>query len=124
MVQLMKEYSILQYAHIGDSVYETLIRKYLIEKGIVKIKELKEESLKYVTARGQAYFIEKLSSFFTEEEKDFLRRGRNVKTNSKPKSCDILTYKHATAFEALIGKLYMEDNMDRIKEIIKEIVKE
>ena len=120
----MKEYSILQYAHVGDSVYETLIRKYLIEKGIVKIKDLKEESLKYVTAKRQAYFIEKLSSFFTEDEKDFIRRGRNVKTNSKPKNCDIITYKYATAFEALIGKLYMEDNMNRINEIINEIVKD
>jgi len=120
----MKEYSILEYAHIGDSVYETLIRKYLIEKGIAKIKDLKEESLKYVTAKRQAYFIEKLSSFFTEEEKDFLRRGRNVKTNSKPKGCDIITYKYATALEALIGKLYMDNNMDRIKEIMGEIEKE
>ena len=120
----MKEYSILEYAHVGDSVYETLIRKYLIEKGIAKIKDLKEESLKYVTAKRQAYFTEKLSSFFTEEEKDFIRRGRNVKTNSKPKGCDIITYKYATALEALIGKLYMDNNMDRIKEIMEEIEKE
>lgn len=119
------EYNLLQYAYIGDAIYEVLVRDYLLSKNIVKTKELREESLLFVSAKKQAYFLEVLSNgFLNDDELDIVRKGRNAKVHSKPKNCDILTYKYATSFEVLIGFLYKNNNFDRIKEIFDEILKE
>ena len=119
------EYNLLQYAYIGDAIYEVLVRDYLLSKNIVKTKELREKSLLFVSAIKQAYFLVVLSNgFLNDDELDIVRKGRNAKVHSKPKNCDILTYKYATSFEVLIGFLYKNNNYDRIKEIFDEIVKE
>ena len=49
--------NMLVLAYLGDSIYETYIRKYLIDKGIAKVKDLQRESIKYVSAKGQAYYL-------------------------------------------------------------------
>ena len=121
----MMEYNLLQYAYIGDAIYEVLVRDYLIDNNIVKTKELRERSLLFVSAKRQAYYLKKLEEegFFNSEELEIIRKGRNVKVHSKPKNCDILTYKFATAFEVLVGFLYKNKKEIRIKEIFKEIIK-
>ena len=118
------DYNILVYAYIGDAYYELLVRNYLIDMGIAKVKDLKEASLKYVSAKRQAYYLEKISNILSLEELDIVKRGRNAKVNSRPKNCDILTYKHATALECLIGYLYKKGDILRIQEIFGEIVSE
>ena len=55
------------------------------------------------------------------EEKDIVFRARNHKGSRHPKNTDILTYKYATGFEALIGYLYLEGKQDRINEIMEKI---
>lgn len=119
----IKEINALTLAYLGDSVYEIYIRKYLISKGISKVKELQEEAIKYVSANGQAKYLKELleKNFFNEEEVTIITRGRNHKGSRHPKGCDIVTYKHATGFETLIGHLYLENKIDRIEEIMKEI---
>lgn len=118
-----KEINVLTLAYLGDSVYEIYIRKHLINKGIFKVKELQEEAIKYVSANGQTKYLKKLieRNYFTEEEINIINRGRNHKGSRHPKGCDIVTYKYATGFEALIGYLYLENKLDRIEEIMKEI---
>ena len=123
------DYNLLQYAYIGDAVYELLVRTYLCEINIVKTKDLREKSLLFVSAKRQAYFLECLEkdNFLLEEEREIIRKGRNCKVHSKPKNCDILTYKYATAFEVFIGFLYHNNYINRINEIfdkIKKIVKD
>lgn len=118
----MKDYNILVYAYIGDAYYELLVRDYLIDKGICKVKDLKNASLNYVSAKSQAKILDKITDILTLEENDIVKRGRNAKTNSRSKSCDILTYKHATALECLFGYLYKNNNIDRIKELFDVIV--
>lgn len=115
--------NILVYAYIGDSIYELHIRKYLIDRGIKKVNDLQKESINYVSAKSQAKFLNDLieKSFFSEEEMDIIRRARNNKGTSHPKNTDILTYKHATALEAIIGYLYLNDNYIRIDEIMNHI---
>lgn len=116
--------SILKYAYLGDAIYELYVRKYLISKNICKLKDLQEESLKFVTAKRQAYFVKCLEEgFLTELETDIIRRGRNLKTNSKPKSCDIVTYRYATGLEVLFGYFYSIKKEDRLDEIFNEIVR-
>lgn len=113
-------------AYLGDGVYELLVRNYLISKGLNNVNLLQKESLKFVTAKSQSDILNKIISKLTLEEQEIIKRGRNAKINSKPKSCDILTYKHATAFETLFGYLYLKNKKDRIEEIfnfIKEEVK-
>ena len=118
------DYNILVYAYIGDAYYELLVRDYLITKGIAKVKDLKEASLNYVSAKRQAYYLEKIIDVLSEEELDIVKRGRNAKVNSRPKNCDILTYKHATALECLIGYLYKNGKISRIEEIFNMIISE
>lgn len=114
--------NVLALAYLGDSIYEFYIREYLLGKNIVKVKELQNESIKYVSAKAQAQFLKEMieNNFFKEEELDIIKRARNHKSRSS-KSTDIITYKHSTAFEALIGYLYYKNDKSRIEEIINYI---
>lgn len=113
----------LVLAYLGDSIYEVYIRKYLIDKGIQKVKELQNESIKYVSANSQAKYLKEMidNDFFSKEELNIIITARNHKNNHKPKNCDIITYKYATGFEALIGYLYLEYKINRIEEIVNFI---
>ncbi len=115
----------LVLAYLGDSVYENYIRLFLIKKGINHVKELQEESLNFVSAKSQASILHNLinDNFFTKEELEVIKRARNSKTNSHPKNTDIITYKEATSLEAIIGYLKLENNKERIEELMNEILK-
>ena len=117
--------SSLVLAYLGDAVYEVRIRKHLIEKNIVKVNDLQNNALNYVSAKKQAYFLNELitNNFFNEAELNLIKNARNSKSHSKPKNCDILTYKHATAFEAVIGYFEITKQYKRIDELIEEIIK-
>ena len=114
----------LVLAYIGDAVYELEIRKKLIEKKINKVNDLQKECTKYVSAKGQAKYMEELLNTLSEEELDIYKRARNSKVNSHPSNTDIITYKVATGFEALIGYLYLINNKKKIDEIINYIMGE
>ena len=112
--------NVLTLAYLGDAIYELYIREYLIDKGIVKVDELQKQAIKYVSAKGQASYLTKLldENLLTEDEKDIVFRARNHKGSRHPKNTDIITYKYATGFEALIGYLYLEKKLERIEEIM------
>lgn len=112
----------LQLAYIGDAVYELLVRTYLLDKGM-SVGELHKKTTKYVKAKAQASIIHKLEEVLSEEEKNMVRRGRNSKTNSMPKNADMIDYKYATGFEALIGHLYLRGEEERLCALFKEIEK-
>jgi ribonuclease-3 family protein len=115
----------LVLAYLGDAIYELYIRDFLVRQGINKVKDLQKGAVEYVSARAQASFLEKLinNNFFLEDEINIIKRARNTRCLSHPKSVDILTYKHATALEAVIGHLYILEKEDRIKMIINAIIK-
>ena len=119
-----RDVNVLALAYLGDSIYEVHIRKYLIEKGICNVNELQKEAITYVSAKGQASFLNKMinDNFFTEEEINVIHRGRNHKSHKSPKNTDIRTYKEATGFETLIGYLYINDKKDRINDIMNYIL--
>ena len=118
------EINILSLAYLGDAVYELRIREYLISKGNNKVNKLQSMSLDFVTAKNQCKFINYLinNNILSEEEIDYVKRGRNAGTYSHPKNTDIVTYKWATGFECLFGYLYLEKKEDRIKELINIIL--
>ncbi len=115
----------LELAYIGDAVYEVSIREYLLKKGIRKVNNLQKEAKKFVSAKGQCEILNKLSeNFLTEEELEIVKHARNYKSVSKPKNTDIITYKYATGFEALIGYLYISNNIERLREITVKILED
>ncbi len=116
-------YNPLVMAYMGDTIYERYVREFLIKKGFSKIGELQKESLNYVSAKSQRMHLERLENknFFTTEELDIIKWGRNAK-GAKSKSADIVTYRIATGFEALIGKLYFDGNIKRIDEIMGAVL--
>lgn len=118
------EVSSLALAYLGDSIYESYIREYLIKKGISHVNDLQVESLNYVSAKSQARILKDLmdKNIFSEEELSVIKRARNTKSKSHPKSCDIITYQHATSLEALFGYLKLKKNEERIEEIISKIL--
>lgn len=115
--------NVITLAYMGDAVYELYIREYLIKRGIAKVEELQKEAIKYVSAKSQAIILKNLieKNYLFDNELDIIKRGRNYKRGNHPKNTDIITYKNATGFEALIGYLYLSDNEKRIKEIINLI---
>ena len=119
------EINALVLAYLGDTIYENYVRKYLIENGIANVNDLQKESIKYVSAKGQAEYLKKMmeNNFFNPDELDIIKRARNTKSNSSSKGCDIITYKYATGLESLIGFLEIERNKARIDEIMSFILK-
>ena len=118
--------NVLALAYVGDGVYELYVRRYLFFKGIEKVNDLQKEAVRYVSAKGQAQYVQTLLelNLLTEEEQDILLRARNHKSHTSPKNTDIITYKQATGLEAVIGYLYLEGKQDRLDEIMQFILKE
>ncbi|MGE7907908.1 Mini-ribonuclease 3 [Peribacillus sp. NPDC094092] len=114
----------LALAYIGDAVYETYIRHHLIQKGAVKPNLLHKKATSFVAAKAQNkiihFFLE--SDWLSEEESAVVRRGRNAKSGTVPKNTDVQTYRYSTAFEALVGFLYLSGRKERMEELIKKSI--
>lgn len=121
---MIKEINSLVLAYLGDTIYEDYVREYLIKKGIANVNDLQTESIKYSSAKAQCEHLKRLmnNNIFTEEELEIIKRARNHKSISHPKNCDIVTYRHATGLEALIGYLKLENKVERIDEIMGNIL--
>ena len=113
----------LVLAYLGDAIYELYVRLYLLNKGISKVNDLQQESIKYVSAKAQSQFLDTMlnENFLTPKEINLVKRARNHKSHSS-KSADIITYKRATGLEALIGYLKLTNNYQRIDEIMNKIL--
>lgn len=109
----------LVLAYLGDTVYESYIREYLITKNInKKVNDLHKTAIKYVKAKSQANIIHELENELTEEEIRIYKRGRNQKSHTKAKNADVVDYKCATGFESLIGYLYLSKDIERLEYIV------
>ncbi len=113
-----REYSPLALAYIGDAVYEVMIRTLVIGIGNAGVNRYHQATKEFVQAKGQAQFYNHIKEILTEKEYDIFKRGRNAKSSSSAKNTDILTYRHATGVEALIGYLYIDQDIERILEIM------
>ncbi len=120
----VKQLNALTLAYMGDAVYERHIRQHLIASGLTKPNKLHHIATKYVSAKAQATIVFALqqSQFMTEEEQSVLRRGRNAKSHSIPKNTSVQTYNYSTAFEAVIGYLYLLGETERLYEWMEQAV--
>ena len=111
----------LVLAYLGDTVYESYIREHLIRQNINrKVNNLHKLAIQYSKAKAQATIIHELEDELTEEEMKIFKRGRNQKSHTAPKNADIIDYKYATGFEALIGYLYLSEDKERLEYIVKK----
>lgn len=120
-IEEVKQLSPLTWAYVGDSVYELYIRTYLINTTKLNPHELHIKSIQYVKAKAQADLLQQLEGILTDEEKDIVRRGRNAQTHHIAKNATVQEYMYATAFEALIGYLYLAKQDNRLEELLCKV---
>ena len=120
-----KELNIAALAFIGDAVYEVYVRKHVMETGVAHSDVLHKMAVEYVSAEGQAKAIKALmEEELTEEEAALVKRARNHKASNSKKTRashrvgNIITDKYATAFEALVGDLYLKEDKDRLDYLV------
>ncbi|MCD8904426.1 Mini-ribonuclease 3 [Staphylococcus chromogenes] len=115
----------LSLAYVGDAVLDQHVRTYIILKLQSKPNRLHQEAKRFVSAKSQAVTLETLieTKWFTEEETDILKRGRNAKSYTKAKNTDVQTYRKSSALEAVIGFLYLEGQTERLHTLLDHIVK-
>lgn len=112
----------LTWAYVGDAVYELYIRTNLVNSTKLKPHKLHIESIKYVKAKAQADILKRLMDDLTEEEKEIVRRARNAENHHLPKNADPEDYMYSTAFEGLVGYLYLSKKDERLKEILEKCI--
>ena len=116
--------SSLGLAHLGDGVFEVMVRSWLILRGKARAKDLHRATVRYVAAPAQAAAVERLLPLLTPEEADVYRRGRNTAPHSVPKAASRAQYQAATGLEALFGWLYLQGRTERLNELFEVIMAE
>lgn len=114
----------LALAHVGDAVFELLVRGYLCKKGGRSARTLHKKTVAMVSANAQAKAMERLLPILTEHEAEIYHRGRNTKVHSVPKGAELSAYHAATGLECLFGTLYLAGEYDRINLLFDKIVEE
>lgn len=110
----------LALAYMGDAVFEIYVRRHLLQSGQVKTNQLHRLATKYVSAKAQCQILFRMMDhhLLNEDEMAVVMRGRNAKSYTVPKNTDVQTYHYSTAFEALMGYLYLSGQEDRLEELI------
>ena len=108
----------LTWAYVGDAVYELYIRTKLVNATKLKPHKLHIESIKYVKAKAQAETLKRIEDTLTMAEREIVRRGRNAENHHIAKNADPADYMYSTAFEGLIGYLYLTKQDERLNEIL------
>ena len=111
-------------AHIGEGVYELLVRSHLCAQGKKTIRNLHKQSVELVKAPTQARFADKILPLLSESETDYFRRGKNAHTHAAPKSATPQEYAKATGLETLFGALYLMGQTQRLNELFHSMMNE
>ena len=120
----LAQLSVLSLAHVGDGVYELLVRTHLARSGALKVAQQHKQTVAYVSAPAQARFIEAIMDALTPEETAVYKRGRNARVNSVPSGCTVSQYHAATGLETLFGWLWLSGQparCERLFDLILEV---
>lgn len=120
----LRAVSSIGLAHVGDAVFELLVRSWLCTKGKATGKGLHRATIAIVCAESQASRAEKILPLLDEEETAVFRRGRNAQVRSVPAHASRAQYSEATALEALLGWLYLLGRRDRVSELFGKMMEE
>lgn len=119
----IRQISTLGLAHIGDGVYELMVRSWLVVHGKLTNKGLHRATIHYVSAQAQARRVERIRPLLTEEEAAVFRRGRNSSPHTVSKAATREEYQAATALEALFGYLYLKGRIGRLDDLFEVMMK-
>jgi len=122
--QEVNSLSTLALAHVGDGVYELLVRTMLCKQGISRVNDLHRATVQRVKAPAQAKAMEKIFPVLTEKEQSVYKRGRNTKTHAAPNQATVSEYHAATGLETLFGYLYLLGDYPRVQELFAIIMEE
>ena len=118
--QQLKETSPLVLAFIGDGIHTLFVRDFVVTKNLQKLNDYNRQCSTFCKAKTQSKVLDLLVCDLTEEEKDVVRRTRNTKTHNIAKNSNLVEYKKATCFEALVGWLYLSGQNQRLNEILQK----
>lgn len=104
---------------MGDAVYEQAVREHILKQGSYHVNKLHHMATGFVKASAQARIIKTMFDELTAQEQALVKRARNRKYTTKAKNADPITYKWATAFEALVGYLYLAEDADRLAWVLE-----
>ena len=119
-----RAYSPLTLAYLGDAVYEIIIRSIVVSQSNAPVQKLHKRSSDLVKASAQAGIIKKIEDMLSEDELAVYKRGRNAKSYTVAKNASMTDYRMATGFEALMGYLFLQGQMERILELVHAGIKE
>ena len=123
-LQDVNKISMLGLAHVGDAVYELLVRSNLCHQGHCAVKQLHKLTVEQVKAQSQARAAELIGPHLNEEELAIYRRARNAKVNSVPHNAQLSEYHAATGLEALFGWLFLQGRLERLEQLFAAIGEE
>lgn len=109
----------LTLAFIGDGVFDLFIREHLVCEANRPVGKLNKVKVDKVCCQAQSQMSDKIISILSEQELAVFKRGRNAKTSHTPKNASNADYHNATGIEALFGYLYLNNQIERLRELIK-----
>ena len=121
---VLRGISNLGLAHLGDGVFELMVRSWLCLHGKATSKGLHKATVRYVAAPAQARMMERILPVLSQEEADVFRRGRNTSPHSVPQNASRADYQTATGLEALFGWLWLQGRTDRLNELFRAVMEE
>ena len=120
----LRAISTIGLAHMGDAVYETLVRTWLCVHGKATGKELHRATIALVCAQKQAELAQRVLPHLTEEELAVYKRGRNANVHAMPRSATPAQYHAATGLECLMGWLYLRGDKERAEQLFRAMMEE
>lgn len=120
----LRAISSIGLAHMGDAVFEILVRTWLCAHGKATGKGLHQATIRLVCAESQAEKAERILPLLTEEEMAVFKRGRNAQVHTVPGHASRAQYGEATALEALLGWLWLKGRKDRVNELFCTMMEE
>lgn len=109
----------LALAYVGDAVYELYVRQRLIARGLTRPGSLHQQAVSYVRARAQAAALQQVMPHLSADEQEVARRARNAKSGHVPRGSSAAEYAQSSAFEALVGYLYLSRREDRLGQLLQ-----
>lgn len=114
-------FSTLALAHLGDGVFEIMMRTAMAQAGVTSAAKLHKETVRRVNAPAQAKAVDHLLPLLTDEELAVYKRGRNAKVNGIPQKADVSQYHAATGLETLFGWLWLQGETKRLTELFNRV---
>ena len=109
----------LELAYFGDTVCDLFVRHSLVGRGM-SVRQMHRQAVALVNAQAQADAVERIRPMLNEDEAEVLRRGQNAKAHhAAPRGVDPRTYQLATAFEVLLGHLYLTGQAERLEQLMR-----